>query len=177
MIWLFIFDVLDKHNVQCDIFLLMPRVGPKLLWFGDNRTINSVWCLSWINYHILPSLSFWLILKWFLQDFQSVFDISCSDAAQYNDDWEGRGNEDLNLTIPILMQNQVPEGFETDHKLDVSIRPDEVSHENDVTKSKSYIAGQKIRSEQLQVTTSYNFVCDLTESQILQLATGCYFTL
>ena len=32
----------------------------------------------------------------------------------------------MNLTIPILMQNQVPEGFETDGKLDVSIRPNEV---------------------------------------------------
>ncbi|XP_033643445.1 G-patch domain and KOW motifs-containing protein-like [Asterias rubens] len=50
------------------------------------------------------------------------------DAALYNDDWEGRGKEDLNLTIPILMQNQVPEGFETDGKLDVSIRPNEATN-------------------------------------------------
>ncbi|XP_038061611.1 G-patch domain and KOW motifs-containing protein-like [Patiria miniata] len=49
------------------------------------------------------------------------------DAAQYNEEWEGRGNEDLNLTIPILMQNRVPEGTETDDKLDVSIRPDAAS--------------------------------------------------
>lgn len=30
------------------------------------------------------------------------------------------------LHIPLLMQNKVPEGFETDDKLDVSLRPSEV---------------------------------------------------
>ena len=33
---------------------------------------------------------------------------------------------DDNLTIPLLMRNKVPEGFETDDRLDVSLRPDEV---------------------------------------------------
>ncbi|XP_022082483.1 G patch domain and KOW motifs-containing protein-like isoform X2 [Acanthaster planci] len=49
------------------------------------------------------------------------------DAAQYNEEWEGRDREDVNLTIPLLMQNRAPEGTETDEKLDVSIRPDEAS--------------------------------------------------
>ena len=30
------------------------------------------------------------------------------------------------FVVPLLMKNAVPEGFETDDKLDVSIRPDEV---------------------------------------------------
>jgi len=34
---------------------------------------------------------------------------------------------DANLTIPLLMKNKVPDGFETDDRLDVSLRPDEVS--------------------------------------------------
>ena len=30
------------------------------------------------------------------------------------------------MVVPLLMQNKVPDGFETDDKLDVSLRPDEV---------------------------------------------------
>jgi len=33
---------------------------------------------------------------------------------------------DTDLTIPLLMRNKVPDGFETDNQLDVSLRPDEV---------------------------------------------------
>jgi len=33
---------------------------------------------------------------------------------------------DANLTIPLLMKNRIPDGFETDDRLDVSLRPDEV---------------------------------------------------
>ena len=33
---------------------------------------------------------------------------------------------DSNLTIPLLMRNKVPDGFETDERLDVRLRPDEV---------------------------------------------------
>jgi len=33
---------------------------------------------------------------------------------------------DPNLTIPLLMRNKVPDGFETDDRLDVTLRPDEV---------------------------------------------------
>jgi len=35
---------------------------------------------------------------------------------------------DANFTIPLLMKNKVPDGFETDDRLDVSLRPDEVVH-------------------------------------------------
>jgi len=33
---------------------------------------------------------------------------------------------DSNLTVPLLMRNKVPDGFESDDRLDVSLRPDEV---------------------------------------------------
>ncbi|XP_074645657.1 G-patch domain and KOW motifs-containing protein-like [Tubulanus polymorphus] len=48
-----------------------------------------------------------------------------ADAARQNDIWENVGKIDKDLKIPILMQNRVPDGFETDDKLDVSLRPDE----------------------------------------------------
>ncbi|XP_071504271.1 G-patch domain and KOW motifs-containing protein-like [Diadema antillarum] len=49
------------------------------------------------------------------------------DVSKYNEDWASRDTQDLNMTIPLLMQNKVPDGFETDDRLDVSIRPDEAS--------------------------------------------------
>lgn len=36
--------------------------------------------------------------------------------------------EESDIAIPLLLQNKVPEGFETDDKLDVSLRPEEVSN-------------------------------------------------
>lgn len=53
--------------------------------------------------------------------------IHSPDVSRYSEKWDDRGTEDLNLTIPLLMQNKVPDGFETDDRLDVSIRPDTVS--------------------------------------------------
>ncbi|XP_062613996.1 G-patch domain and KOW motifs-containing protein-like, partial [Saccostrea cucullata] len=48
------------------------------------------------------------------------------DAARRNEAWKEQGKVDnSDLAIPLLMQNKVPEGFETDEKLDVSLRPDE----------------------------------------------------
>ena len=47
------------------------------------------------------------------------------ETAKYNELWEDRDKPDPNLAIPLLMQNKVPEGFETDDKLDVGLRPDE----------------------------------------------------
>ncbi|WAR26957.1 GPKOW-like protein [Mya arenaria] len=46
-------------------------------------------------------------------------------ASARQESWETRGAVDTDLAIPLLMQNQVPEGFETDDRLDVSLRPDE----------------------------------------------------
>ncbi|XP_033745266.1 G-patch domain and KOW motifs-containing protein-like [Pecten maximus] len=48
------------------------------------------------------------------------------DAAKQNDNWDDRGKIDPSLSIPLIMRNKVPEGYETDDKLDVSLRPDEV---------------------------------------------------
>ncbi|XP_005112486.1 G-patch domain and KOW motifs-containing protein [Aplysia californica] len=47
------------------------------------------------------------------------------ETARYNETWEDRGKVDTTLAIPLLMQNKVPEGFESDEKLDVGLRPDE----------------------------------------------------
>ena len=50
-----------------------------------------------------------------------------SDAAARSEEWESRdGSKDRGMVVPLLMQNKVPDGFETDDKLDVSLRPDEV---------------------------------------------------
>ena len=50
------------------------------------------------------------------------------DAAAESDRWQTRGVEgDSQLTLPLLMRNKIPEGYETDDKLDVALRPDEVS--------------------------------------------------
>ena len=50
-----------------------------------------------------------------------------SEAAAEGDRWDDRGVEaSSDRTVPLLMQNKVPTGFETDDKLDVQLRPDEV---------------------------------------------------
>lgn len=42
-----------------------------------------------------------------------------------NEQWEKREYKNDSLTIALVMQNKVPEGYETDEKMDVSLRPDE----------------------------------------------------
>ena len=51
-------------------------------------------------------------------------------TAQQNQKWEDRDKPDPNLTVPLLMRNKVPSGFETDDNLDVSLRPDEPEEAN-----------------------------------------------
>jgi len=47
--------------------------------------------------------------------------------VMYADSAQGKTTvTDANLTIPLLMKNKVPDGFETDDRLNVSLRPDEV---------------------------------------------------
>ena len=49
------------------------------------------------------------------------------EAAELTDTWEHRGESSVSeLTVPLLMQNRIPEGFETDEKLNVELRPDAV---------------------------------------------------
>ncbi|KAL4226343.1 hypothetical protein ACF0H5_014326 [Mactra antiquata] len=57
-------------------------------------------------------------------DSQAVNEIM-QDTAKQLDDWQSRDVVDSNIPIPLLMQNKVPEGFETDENFDVSLRPDE----------------------------------------------------
>lgn len=47
------------------------------------------------------------------------------DAAKANDRWEKRGDNKNSKIIPLVMQNTVPDGYETKDKLDVSLRPDQ----------------------------------------------------
>lgn len=49
-----------------------------------------------------------------------------SDAAHANENVLTSGSSDPSFAIPLLMQNKVPSGFETDENFDVSLRPDEV---------------------------------------------------
>ena len=46
------------------------------------------------------------------------------ETKRYNEDWEDRGHIGSSISIPLLMQNKVPDGFESDDHLDVSLRPD-----------------------------------------------------
>ena len=51
------------------------------------------------------------------------------DAASRSEEWESRGdNTDRGMVVPLLMQNKVPDGFETDEKLDVQLRPEGVNY-------------------------------------------------
>ncbi|KAL3853503.1 hypothetical protein ACJMK2_017039 [Sinanodonta woodiana] len=47
-----------------------------------------------------------------------------ADAERQNKEWEESGQGNPSLQIPLLMQNRIPEGYETDDRLDVSLRPD-----------------------------------------------------
>lgn len=47
------------------------------------------------------------------------------ESRERNEQWEKREFKNDSLTIALFMQNKVPEGYETDEKLDVSLRPDE----------------------------------------------------
>ena len=50
-----------------------------------------------------------------------------TEAAAQNEEWQDRGGvKDNGAAIPLLMRNKIPEGFETDDKLNVELRPDEV---------------------------------------------------
>ncbi len=54
---------------------------------------------------------------------------SIPDAAKQSEDWEGRGEGDRGMVVPLLMKNKPPEGYETDERLNVELRPNEVSHQ------------------------------------------------
>ena len=49
------------------------------------------------------------------------------ETQKATEGWESRGNGvPSNIEIPLFMQNRVPSGFETDDKIDVSLRADQV---------------------------------------------------
>lgn len=47
------------------------------------------------------------------------------ESRARNEQWENRDYKNDSLTVALVMQNKVPEGFETDEKMDVSLRPEE----------------------------------------------------
>ncbi|KFM70252.1 G patch domain and KOW motifs-containing protein, partial [Stegodyphus mimosarum] len=47
------------------------------------------------------------------------------ETSEQNEKWEKREFKNYTVTIPLIMQNKIPDGFETDEKLDVSLRPEE----------------------------------------------------
>ena len=51
-----------------------------------------------------------------------------TDAKKFQEGEKRKGNSDMGLNIPLLMQNKVPEGFETDDKLNVDLRPEVVTN-------------------------------------------------
>lgn len=60
------------------------------------------------------------------QLFDQIF-YTLSNAAVSGDDTEGNENE--NVSIPLLMRNPLPdvEGYEKNEKLDIALRPEQVS--------------------------------------------------
>ncbi|XP_077976486.1 G-patch domain and KOW motifs-containing protein-like [Styela clava] len=50
-----------------------------------------------------------------------------AESKTFLEDTDQNGEDFENLAVPLLMKNKVPEGYETDNKLDVSLRPDEAS--------------------------------------------------
>lgn len=51
------------------------------------------------------------------------------ETRKANENLENRGTDGVpsNIEIPLFMRNRVPDGFETDEKVDVSLRAEEVS--------------------------------------------------
>ena len=51
------------------------------------------------------------------------------ETQKANEGWESKlTGVPANIEIPLFMQNRVPSGFETDEKVDVSLRADAVRH-------------------------------------------------
>lgn len=55
------------------------------------------------------------------------------DSRRQLDLWQnGPKSENINLSIPLLMQNKVPEGFEDGDQVKVDLRPESVSMESNI---------------------------------------------
>ena len=50
-----------------------------------------------------------------------------SDSQRQLEQWQNGSQADPNLTIPLLMQNQAPQGFEDGDRVKVDLRPESVS--------------------------------------------------
>lgn len=52
-----------------------------------------------------------------------------SESQKQQESWKNGPQVDPNLSIPLLMQNQVPQGFEDGDHISVDLRPESVSQE------------------------------------------------
>ncbi|GBN13587.1 G-patch domain and KOW motifs-containing protein [Araneus ventricosus] len=52
------------------------------------------------------------------------------ETSERNAEWESREFSNVTVSIPLIMQNKIPEGYETDDKLDVSLRAEESTLED-----------------------------------------------
>ncbi|CAL1275640.1 unnamed protein product [Larinioides sclopetarius] len=52
------------------------------------------------------------------------------ETSERNAEWENREFSNVTVSIPLIMQNKIPEGYETDDKLDVSLRAEESTLED-----------------------------------------------
>jgi len=81
-------------------------------------------CLPFFHQNGFKWINLWIHISNCKAIFTNI--ILFSDTEKQKESWETRGKVDPNLEIPLLMQNKVPDGYETDDRLDVSLRPDEV---------------------------------------------------
>lgn len=53
-----------------------------------------------------------------------------AESRRQLDEWknDGQSERNLNLSIPLLMQNKAPDGFEDGDHVRVDLRPESVSH-------------------------------------------------
>lgn len=53
-----------------------------------------------------------------------------AESRKQLDEWknDGQSERNLNLSIPLLMQNKAPDGFEDGDRVRVDLRPESVSH-------------------------------------------------
>ncbi len=89
-----------------------------------------------------------------------VFDLSSFlvDAAARSEEWESRdGTNDRGRVVPLLMMNKVPDGFETDDRLDVQLRPDEVC--SYPRKTTTQFADRETKRERELSNTNKYFCC------------------
>ena len=98
----------------------------------ENASLYYIWChatctvCSFQDTEINNTSIYILTQDFKTNDSKYYFIFLAEAAARERDDELGEDAKYANMNIPMLMKNKVPEGYETDDKLDVSLRPNEV---------------------------------------------------